>query len=133
MPKIKFTKPYQVKGTAFQAKRQNLPVAEDPDDSPAYTVGQVVEVSDASARHFVNRGVAEVVGGPKAFKAAAPVAAEPEADAAPDYEAMTVEELHKVAADRNLEGRGGLNKADTIKLIEKDDKAKAKAAAAKPK
>jgi hypothetical protein len=39
---------------------------------------------------------------------------------------MTVEELHAEAAKRNLDGRAGLNKADTIKLIEKDDAKKGK-------
>lgn len=117
MPKVKFTKPYQVEGTAFQAKRNGLPdTAEDPEDSPAYVVGQTAEVSDASARHFVNRGVAVIVGS-KAAKAA-----EEAEEQGVDYEAMSTEEVQKIAGDRGLEGRGGLNKADLVKLIEKDDK-----------
>jgi hypothetical protein len=63
-----------VKGVAFLTKRQGLPVPpEHADDSPAYEVGQVVEVSDASARHFMNRGAAELVTEKaRAFKAAEP-------------------------------------------------------------
>lgn len=117
-----------MEGTAFQAKRQGVE-PEDPDDSPAYKVGEVIEVSDASARHFVNRGVAVVVGS-KAHKAAEATASATttEDGEAPDYEELHVDELHKLATDRNLEGRAGLNKADLIKLIEKDDKAQAKKA-----
>lgn len=115
-----------MEGTAFQAKRQGVE-PEDPDDSPAYAAGQVVEVSDASARHFVNRGVAVVVGS-KAHKAAEVSATTTTEDAATDYEELHVDELHKLATDRNLEGRAGLNKADLIKLIEKDDKAQARKA-----
>lgn len=115
-----------MEGTAFQAKRQGVE-PEDPDDSPAYKVGEVIEVSDASARHFVNRGVAVVVGS-KAHKAAEVSATTTTEDAATDYEELHVDELHKLATDRNLEGRAGLNKADLIKLIEKDDKAQARKA-----
>lgn len=43
------------------------------------------------------------------------------------YDEMTVEDLHKEAAARNLEGRGSLTtKADLTKALEKDDKTKGK-------
>jgi hypothetical protein len=47
------------------------------------------------------------------------------ADAPEGYEGQTLEELHKVATERNLEGRAGLNKADLVKALEKDDRKKA--------
>jgi len=109
MPKIKFTQAYQVKGT-------------NPDDSPSYAVDEVVEVSDASAAHFINRGVAELADA-KPKRAAAPAAV----TAPEDYESMHVDELHKLATEREIEGRGSLtNKADLVKALEKHDKTKAK-------
>lgn len=113
MPKIKFTQAYQVRGTT-------------PEDSPAYGVDEVVEVSDASAQHFVSRGVAELAD-KKPVKLAAPSAAKPES-AVQDYEAMSNDELHKLATEREIEGRGSLtSKADLVKALEKDDKSATKA------
>jgi hypothetical protein len=84
----------------------------------------------ASANHFINKGVAVSVeeerararatAAPKrqATKAKAAKVAE-----APDYEEMTVEELHKLAGDREIEGRSALTtKADLVKALEKADK-----------
>jgi len=34
---------------------------DDKDDSPTYTAGQEIEVSESTAQHFVNKGVAERV------------------------------------------------------------------------
>lgn len=120
--RIKFTKGYQVKGTAFVAKRTGAK-PDDPNDSPSYTEGQTVDLSEASARHFINRGVAEEVGKGQQSSSAAAAAAASEPN---DYESLHVDELHKLAAEREIEGRSGLTtKADLIKAIEKDDKAKA--------
>lgn len=63
--------------------------------------------------------------------AGAPTVATPKTAAtapteAADYEGMTADEVHKLAAERNLEGRAGLNKADTVKLLQKDDAKKGK-------
>lgn len=44
MPRIKFTADYSVRAK----------------DGPHYKSGEVVEVNDASANHFINRGVAEI-------------------------------------------------------------------------
>jgi hypothetical protein len=110
----------------------------DPKLTVTYAKGSTYEV-DNSAGHadrWIRRGVAVEVdakdGTPKGVIAQPKaVASDPVADAeGTDYESMHVDELHKIASDRNLEGRAGLNKADTIKLIEKDDKAAAKKAAA---
>lgn len=115
MAKIKFTQAYQVRGTT-------------PADSPSYAEGEVVEVNDASAQHFVSRGVAELVGGKKAVHTA-PV---PAMSAPQDYEALHLDELHKLATEREIEGRSQLTtKADLIKALEKDDKASATKGAAK--
>lgn len=55
------------------------------------------------------------------------VRAEPEEEEDDDYESMTVEQLHKAAADRNLEGRSALTTKDSlVKALTKDDKAKGK-------
>lgn len=138
MPRIKFTQAYQVKGADFGNKRHDPTIdltAEDT-DSPSYAVGQVIDVSEASANHFINRKVAVRVSDGK--KAALPKVVEVPAEKpevqpeAEDYDAMTVAELHSLAADREIEGRSGLTtKADLIRAIEKDDKAKA-AEKAKP-
>lgn len=53
--RIKFTKPYTVKAAGGES----------------YQAGQEVEVSEASARHFINRGVAEEPKQSPATKAAA--------------------------------------------------------------
>lgn len=50
------------------------------------------------------------------------LAAEPKGNA-DDYDGKTVEELHKLAADRNIEGRSALTtKADLVKALKKSDK-----------
>ncbi len=61
----------------------------------------------------------------EAAKAAAPApAAEPKAPAATDYDSMTLDELHAEAVKRDLQGRSGLNKAELVKALHKDDKGK---------
>jgi hypothetical protein len=95
----------------------------------------------ASEQHYLRRGLAEAVEGkePKTRKGVRAAPEKPAEDGAaedkggekagegekPDYQSMTAEELHKLAADRNIEGRAGLNKADTIKVLEKDDRKRA--------
>lgn len=67
-----------MKGVAYQNKKSGLSVPpEHKDDSPLYTEGQEVEVSESAARHFTNRGVAEVV------KPKSKVEEEPKPKAAP--------------------------------------------------
>lgn len=42
-----------------------------------------------------------------------------------DYEGMTVEDLHKLASDRNIEGRSELKHKDQlVKALQRNDKAK---------
>lgn len=125
MPKIKFTQAYQVHGATFGT--ENV----DPNDSPSYAEGETVEVNDASAQHFISRGVAELVGGKKAVHTAPVPAVQPQS-APDDYESMHVDELHKLASEREIEGRSGLTtKADLVKALEKNDKAGTAKAAAK--
>jgi hypothetical protein len=51
--------------------------------------------------------------------------AAPQAGAGTDYEAMTVEDLHKLASDRNLEGRSELKHKDQlVKALQKHDRRK---------
>lgn len=119
--KVKFTKPYTTKAT--------------PPES--FEEGQVVDFAElrgdpvtgeASARHFVNKGVAVEVEERRARAKAAAPAAEKKAEAAEaepaDYDALTVEDLHKLATEREIEGRGGLTtKADLVDALAKSDKA----------
>jgi hypothetical protein len=91
-------------------------LAEEFDDGNELHVAAVEEFHHLDAR----RGAPEAARPPKAAEKPAP------AKDAAGYEDMTVEELHAEAAKRNLDGRAGLNKADTIKLIEKDDAKKGK-------
>lgn len=59
MPKIKFTKDYQVKGTTWVRARQNRkPLQGYEEDSPKYSVGDVIDATPDQVRKFTNRGVA---------------------------------------------------------------------------
>lgn len=99
--------------------------------------GQALNPSDQKDAHLhastCARDMAEHLGlkdkepesEPKAPKAKAELKAEPEAQG---YDAMHVDELHKLATEREIEGRSELTtKAQLVKALEKDDKAKAKA------
>lgn len=47
---------------AWHSKERKRPVADaNKNDSPTYTAGQEIEVSEQTAQHFINRGVAEKV------------------------------------------------------------------------
>lgn len=59
MPRIKFTQAYQVKGASYGKPPEKVKTGED--DSPKYAEGDEIEVSEASARHFINRRVAVLV------------------------------------------------------------------------
>jgi hypothetical protein len=85
-------------------------IAEDFDEDAELHVKAVEEFNHLDARKTEQ---------PVVMKATAPKAS--------DYESMTVEELHKEAANRNLEGRSTLtNKELLVKALEKDDKGKGK-------
>jgi hypothetical protein len=45
---------------------------------------------------------------------------------AKDFDAMTAEELHKEAAEREIAGRSDMNKDDLLKAVKKHEKAQAK-------
>lgn len=47
----------------WQAERhsQSLPDGHE-DDSPTYEAGKEIEVSESTAQHFINKGVAEKIG-----------------------------------------------------------------------
>lgn len=59
------------------------------------------------------------VGESKPARAAAPAEGGPT-----DYDAMTVEDLHAEATERNIDGRSAMDKAALVKALQKDDKAK---------
>lgn len=59
MPKIKFIKDYQVKGTTWVRARQNRkPLLGYEEDSPKYAAGDVIDATPDQVRKFTNRGVA---------------------------------------------------------------------------
>lgn len=120
-----------MQGTTVIRKRNNLPaLAGHEEDSPLYAEGDVLECSPESARHFTNKGVAvllpEKETGPSKLTKAPVTATTAEEDAG--YDEKTVAELHELATQRAIEGRGSMDKAALVKALEADDKAKATSA-----
>jgi hypothetical protein len=117
--KVRFTKDYTTRAKPSETfeEDQEVDFAELRGDPTA---------GAASANHFINKGVAVSVEEERMrARATAAPKRQTKAKAAkaesPDYDAMHVDELHKLAAEREIEGRSGLDKAGLVKALEKSD------------
>lgn len=112
MPRITFTRDYREKA----------------EGGKSYRKGQTVEVNEASARHFLNRGAAEGVSssreadeeGDKDEKGKA----SGKDNATDDLSAKTVVELHDVARSEGVQGFSGMHKDELVKAIQSGRKGK---------
>lgn len=108
-------------------------------DPVMYVEGEVADLSKDDAEKVIKTGIGEETDDPVGLPPPVPVpgmapipvtvveppktpAAGHRSAPSANYDDMTVEELHKEAADRQIEGRSALTtKADLLKAIAKDD------------